>query len=191
MARGRFTQPLDMYHSNYNSDITGISPSWRMTKTTSAQTFNDEVWTKVDFGSVNYGHQAGNAYSGYMGVDTSNDRFRIGLGGVYYVQTLIMFASANLDQKRVDCVFRRNGETFTYPQRLITLPDMDGQSKYHTLRHSQLVRLKEGEYVEVFVKSRDGNIAMYASNGWSSFEGFYIGPGDTANYDALNYTQNN
>ena len=191
MARGRYTNPLDDTHTSYNVDITGIPPSWRMTKSSGAQTFNDETWTKVDFSSTSYGWEEGNGYSGYMGIDTSNKRFRIGLGGVYYCQTLIMFANANLDQKRFYCVFRKNGETITYPQRLYTAADMDGTAKYHTLRHSQLVRLKEGEFVEVYLKSRDGNVAMYASAGWSSFEGFYVGPGDYSEFDALHYTLNN
>ena len=191
MARGRYTNPLDDTHTNYNSDITGISPSWRMTKSSNAQTFSDEVWEKVDFSSTSYGWQEGTGYSGYMGINTSDKRFQIGLGGVYYVQTLIMFDDANLDGYRFDCVFRKNGESITYPQRLFTAADMDNGVKYHTLRHSQLVRLKEGEYVEVYLKSRSGNVAMYASAGWSSFEGFYIGPGDYASYDALYYSLNN
>ena len=59
MARGRYTNPLDDTHTNYNSDITGISPSWRMTKSSNAQTFSDEVWEKVDFSSTSYGWQEG------------------------------------------------------------------------------------------------------------------------------------
>ena len=44
MARGRFTQPLDMYHTNYNADITGIRPHWRM-NINSGHTLTYNTWT--------------------------------------------------------------------------------------------------------------------------------------------------
>ena len=190
MARGRFTQPLDMYHTNYNADITGIRPHWRM-NINSGHTLTYNTWTKLQFGGNNYGMDEGTAYSGYMGVNSTDDRFQVGLGGTYYCKMLLMLASANKDRHRFDIYFRRSGETVDHPQRLITLPDMDGNAVFHTMTHSQLVQMQEGQYLEVWVKARSAAATVYSSQGWSFFEGIYLGPGDAASYDALNYTQNN